>query len=245
MAFLVVRPKSKVNVTTSAFINAGLSAYAAPIMDIELSDDPSSLVELQVAAPNIVIVTSTYSATWLCEQALTLDSQQLTIVCIGNSTAHILSQKFCRARLEIAHPENSEGALKLACLQQVRNKRIAIVKGQNGRDMLPSTLLERGATVCCINVYARVQNTDFDISDAFKPEQIQCIIVTSVELAQLTISIFDQKWCSKLHWMVASQRIKDYAVKQGISQITVSDGASNQALIKCAQHLVHTGVVNV
>lgn len=245
MTFLVVRPKSKVNNTVNELKRAGLHAYPAPLMDIEISHKPSCWRKLADANPDILIVTSTYAASWLCSQVLTEQLSLSRIVAIGNSTAQLLAQAFPHVTLDIALPENSEGALILPCLQTVTNTRIAIVKGSGGRDMLPNTLGARGANVSTIDVYSRVQNKAFKQSEAFKPTQIQCIIVTSVELGQLALNVFDQKWCSNLHWIVASQRIKDYAVSQGISKITVSDGASNHALVECAQHLVRTGVVNV
>ena len=130
-------------------------------------------------------------------------------------------------------------------LTQVTHKTIAIVKGQGGRELIANTLTKRGGNVLNVEVYKRTKNDQLAHNIAFNEAQIQCIIVTSVELGEHAIKYFGQKWMQQLHWIVASERIKDYAVKHGIKNISISDGASNEAIATCAKHLVSTGAVNV
>ena len=242
MTFLIVRPKSKVEASTSAFQNQGLNALGAPLLDVKISTNSNCIHLLNNAQASIVIVTSTYAVEWLAQQKISFDLQACHLIGIGSSTAQALSQYNPLLQIEIAKPENSEGALQLPSLQKLKKVKVIILKGKGGRNVLPPELKRRGAQLICIDAYERVK---LPYIESFEPSRIQCIIVTSIELAQAALSTFDKQWCEKLHWIVASERIKDYAVGLGITKIIVSKGASNDALVKCAQHLVHTGVVHV
>lgn len=242
MTFLIVRPKSKVEASISAFQCEGLTALGAPLLDVNISSNRKLINLLNNAQATILIITSTYAVEWLVQQNLGFDLHACHIICIGSSTAQALIAYKPSLLIEIAKPENSEGALQLPSLQKLNNVKVVLLKGKGGRNVLPPELKRRGAQLICIDAYERVK---LPYIESFEPSRIQCIIVTSIELAQAALSTFDKQWCEKLHWIVASERIKDYAVGLGITKIIVSKGASNDALVKCAQHLVHTGVVHV
>lgn len=245
MAFLIARPTLKAQASQAALQSQGWQADIVPVIDIEIKHDPLLVEQLNQQQPECVIVTSTYAADWLCMQALTINLSSINVVCIGQSTANHLVQKNSLERVFTAQPENSEGALNLAVLQNVEGKSIALIKGEGGRQLLPQTLIKLGASLHTYDVYKRVKNKHLHDMKTFTPSQIQCIIVSSVEIAQAVLQEFDKKWLVNLVWMVASERIKDYAISQGITQITVSEGANNKAIIKCANQLVSTGAVNV
>ena len=253
MTFLVARPQGKAQSTCKMLQEAKLVAYAAPLIKIVLNDNTKTLSTLASVfskdKPGTIIITSTYSANWFCEQTDTIQSLPTNIVCIGKGTAAVLYKNNPNKHLYIAQPETSEGALALPILNKVSNTPIVLLKGEGGRNMMGPSLTERGALVSELNVYKRIKNNEFTLPCTFEPSQIKCIIVTSVELAQMAVTIleplFSREKLINLHWIVASQRIKDYAVSQGISRTTISDGASDNAILASAQKFQSTGAVNV
>lgn len=251
MSFLVARPALKAYGTQQALQEAGFEAAIAPVISIDISQNAVLNQDFKNTTADIIIFTSTHAVDWLTQQALTITKSTVKIICVGQSTAKalvsILSEGMA-PNIIVPKSENSEGILALPILNAVSNQSILILKGEGGRELLASTLSSRGAKVRELAVYKRVLNNADAISEAgkytFKQAHIRCIIVTSVEIAQALLHIYDYNWLQKLPWMVASERIKDYATQRGIASIFVSEGASNQAIVECATQLVHTGVVN-
>jgi uroporphyrinogen-III synthase len=74
---------------------------------------------------------------------------------VGRATERALQAR----GLEVAlRPDdaNSEGLLAMAELHSVAGRRVLLVKGEGGRDLLRETLTARGARVECVAVYRRV-----------------------------------------------------------------------------------------
>ncbi|MFT6269461.1 MAG: uroporphyrinogen-III synthase [Alphaproteobacteria bacterium] len=248
MTFLIARPTDKAEKTAAFFRQSGLQAQALPIIDIELATRNSLIEQLNNTTPNYLIVTSTYAALWLISiitaQKLILDFSHTTFVCVGKASAALVQAISHKYNVVVASPENSEGLLQSDCLQTVNNANIVVLKGEGGRDLIASTLVQQNANVSALNVYKRVTNIQAIRAFTFEPSQIKCIIATSIEITELLLANMDHSGLASCFWIVASERIKDYAYKNGIQHISVSQGAGNQALLACANQLVNTGVVH-
>lgn len=255
MTFLVARPKQKAQQTVKDLAVRGLHGCIFPI--IEIIENREEIYKqalfdfLNLNTQKILIVTSTYAAKWLTQQVLTINKSQLNIVSIGESTAELISNSPLHKNLQslvIAKPENSEGALLLPILSGKLSANVCILKGKGGRQLLQTSLQQRGAVVRTLDVYKRKVNTDVLTQYAFEQKEIKCIIATSVEIIDaLRSQIFaqQQNWLATLAWIVPSERIKAKLQMNGIKTIYVSQGASSEALAACAAKLVITGVVNV
>lgn len=248
MTFLIARPKEKAELTLAEFKRSGLNGQILPVLDINITQDESFDIRFNEANPSCVIITSTYAAQWFIrhikDNPEQFNSRPVTIVCVGRSTAQLIAPAVMENKVFVAEPENSEGILALECLQVVADQNIVLLKGQNGRDIIARTLYKREAKLSELNVYQRVANMSVIQAFAFERSQIKCIIATSVEIAELLVSTIDKTWLQSCQWIVASERIKDYANTQGIQHIVVSQGASNKALVDSANQLVNTGVFN-
>lgn len=248
MTFLIARPKKKAELTLAEFECNGLAGKILPIIDIKISQNKSLNICLTQAHPSYIIITSTYAAQWfvrhLKDRSDQVSSIPMNIVCVGRSTAQLITPFLPADKVIVANPESSEGILALDCLRLVSGQNIVLLKGQNGRDIISRTLERRKANLCELNVYKRVANINALKAFAFEQSEIKCIIATSVEITELLVSNVDTTWLQSCQWIVASGRIKDYATTKGIRHITVSHGASNQALLDSANQLVNTGVFN-
>lgn len=248
MTFLIARPKDKAESTLANFSRSGLKGQILPVIDITITKDASFGIRLNKASPSCIIITSSYAAQWLADlladKPALLDLSSTNVVCVGRSTAQIITRIVSANNITIASPENSEGILQLDCLQLVVGHNIVLLKGQGGRDLISQTLQKRKANLTVLNVYQRIANISAINAFAFEQSQIRCIIATSIEITELLLSMLDKNWLQSCQWIVASERIKDYAYTKGIKHITVSYGASNQALLVSANQLVNTGVFN-
>lgn len=77
----------------------------------------------------------------------------LPCVAVGVATAAVLETE--GLRVHIAAQEDSEGMLALSILQEVAGQRWLICRGEDGRELLRSTLRERGAEVETLALYKR------------------------------------------------------------------------------------------
>lgn len=133
---------------------AGATCLAYPTLLIEpLSLTPATLAQLQQRRWDWAIFTSTNAVS----QALSSLAQPLAAkhAAVGRATARALEQ----AGIDVdARPDNatSEGLLALPEFAHVAGRGILLVKGAGGRDLLPSELRVRGATVLELEVYRRV-----------------------------------------------------------------------------------------
>jgi uroporphyrinogen-III synthase len=80
----------------------------------------------------------------------------LQLAAVGRGTARELERAAGRAPDLVPHTRfDSEGLLALPALQDVAGKRILIVRGNGGRELLADTLRQRGAEVDYAEVYRR------------------------------------------------------------------------------------------
>ena len=240
MQFLLLRPQPKCDSSVAAFRAAGLQAAACGLLDTQLDANaiaalPDNIRSLSHCA--IVIVTSTVAAQQ-CALLHDLWPRHLRFFAVGQSSADILQQ----AGLTTVVPKEarSEGLLALSELQQLAGQHVVLIKGYGGRDLLAETLKSRGATVSEWELYQRVELVEPYHTHHWQAEQIQCIIATSGEVIAAAFKVFPASWLKTKLWIVVSQRTADIAKQYGVSQISISDNASDQALILCAKQLAAT-----
>ena len=239
MSFLLLRPQSKCQSSVKAFSQANLPTVACGLIDTQLDQQAISQLPDKIAQLSThfndtiyIIVTSTVAA----EQCVILKNKwpdYVTFFAVGASTGRIMQD----AGLEVIIPKQArtEGLLALPALQYVTNKKIVVIKGFGGRELLVDSLDSRGANVQEWEVYARVKVSQPVSTQDWQAEQIRCIIATSGEVIQAAFDYFDHKWLQTRDWIVVSQRTATIAQQKGIRQIDISRDASDQALIQCAQ----------
>ncbi len=146
---------------------------------------------------------------------------------VGKATANCLkTAKFP------APPFNSEALLEMPEMQEsaISGKKIAIFRGEGGRELLAKTLKLRGASVTYINVYKRVQPP---VPAWIHNIKIDLIIITSSEGLQNFMNMLDgQTWIRNTPMVLISERIKVVAKKLGvIAPIFVAPNASDDGLL--------------
>jgi uroporphyrinogen-III synthase len=155
-------------------------------------------------------------------------------IAIGPGTLAALQQYALPADYYPEKIFSSEGLLQLPILQNPRQKKILIIKGQAGDAKLYQTLKKRGAQVNVLDVYKR--QLPAVINTIPHPNTIDIILCTSQtslkNLLRLLYPIWKEKLLSK-SLLLISQRTANYAKKRGfVKPALIADNASNNAILQ-------------
>lgn len=155
---------------------------------------------------------------------------------VGAGTAKALK---AAGYLASFYPENewhSEGLLAMPELNTVKDKSIAVVRGQGGRELLEKVLIERGAKVTSCIAYRRVLpmiNAE-PCLDLIRQQQLNLIVAGSFEsVANLQLLLGSDCWpqLKTIPLIVMSERVKKLAAESGFQTILVTANASQQAIL--------------
>jgi len=171
---------------------------------------------------------------------------------VGPSTAEILQQFPWPVHFS-STGVTSEHLLELPGLQGISGKRVALFRGQGGRELLAETLRERGARVDYIELYQRrvpiydrvetlaqlrsnriniVVTTSFQILDSFL--QLLGLRVVNSSTGQESQDKPDTALLSLLQSLclvVPSRRLQDVAIAAGFSRVIEASGADDESIL--------------
>jgi uroporphyrinogen-III synthase len=159
---LITRPVMPASRTAQRLVALGATPYVFPTTIIEAPSDPrplkATLANLSQYYAAIFVSPSAAEMTIAPFGALPIQlPDSLQIFAPGHGTAEEL---ILRGVEDVSIPEasfDSEGLLALPALQArlVKGKRIAIFRGNDGRELLREELIKRGAVVDAITAYHR------------------------------------------------------------------------------------------
>lgn len=168
--------------------------------------------------------------------------QQIHYLAIGPSTAAALEQSCDH---EVLYPDGqstSETLLLLPLLQNILGKRILLLRGNGGRNLLSRTLRQRGATVVECECYRRVLLADWQDGwvEVWRKAGVDCIVATSGQLLWRLHSLLaaDQNsWIFECLIVVVSERLAAIARRYGWGKVALADGADNSSLLNLLQQI--------
>jgi uroporphyrinogen-III synthase len=150
------------------------------------------------------------------------------IAAVGQSSATALRELGVADVIVPATRFDSEGLLALAELQNVAGKRVMILRGDGGRELLGDTLRARGATVDYVCCYLRGK-ADADAA-ALLASAPDAITVTSSEALQHLWDTLDEQGRARLAAVplfVPHARIAAAARQQGWQQVVVTESGDD------------------
>lgn len=239
MSILVTRPDKAGNTLKNLLIAQQINAYWHPLIELVPSlTDPHQLNEKISQADAIIFISQQaveHTSALLNKASLRWPTTP-SYLAIGKSTADKLSQ-YSQANVIYPSVADSEHLLKLPELAALKHKKVLIVRGSKGRELIYDTLNKKGAKVDYLQVYSRKIikfNTEKTFS-LWKSLSIDTIIITSSE--QLTILLNQltkeqTNWLIRCRLIVPSERIRSDALNQGFHNVINANGADNQSLIQ-------------
>lgn len=237
---LVTRPAHQADPLCDRITEAGGQPVRFPLLKIlDNSNSPPVRQQLQrLADYQIAIFVSPNAVQFGLAAVNRYGSlpEELKLAAVGRGTARTLEQQLGHPP-DLVPPEqfNSEGLLGLAGLQAVAGKRILILRGNGGRELLASTLRDRGAVVD----YAEVYRREAPSSEAAEPgwlDKTDIITVTSSEALEHLMALTDAEQQARLFdkpLVVVSERTATRAHELGFhSSVLVAHQASDEAIME-------------
>lgn len=131
---------------------------------------------------------------------------------------------------------SSEALIAMPEFQHLQDKKVAIIRGEGGLDVLETELKARGARVMSVIAYLRAlpEKIDKSIVKRIDDHDIDVIVCASFEsVRNLKILLGETGWSRIKHvpLIVVSERIKTLAQALGFQTIWVTKNASHQAII--------------
>jgi uroporphyrinogen-III synthase len=247
---LITRPKQQAAHLCELVSNAGGENILFPTIEIQpvLNSEKLSTHFNHISEYSVVIFVSRNAVKIAFEHFISQSDlpEQIQLLAIGTGTAAALSDMNMTDVLHAGIQADSESLLELPELQSefVQNKRILIVRGVGGRELLADGLKARGALVDYAEVYARClpeyeSQECHEIWQDIKPD---AIIVSSNEglenLLKLTLEE-DKKSLFDTPLVVMSIRNAERAKEMGFTMdIGTAKRKSDEGLVSVLLELV-------
>lgn len=231
---LVTRPKGQETRLCELIEAAGGEAIRFPVLEIApAAQAPAALARL--AQFDLFIFISPNAVTHgmnLIEQAGGLPTAA-RLATVGQGSARELQQRLGRAVDIVPGGRfNSESLLAEPAMADVAGKRVLILRGKGGRELLANTLRERGAEVEYAEVYQRL----CPAAEGRPWEQaIDIITVTSGEGLRNLYAMVGQSgrtWLRQTPLLVINGRLGEIAHELGIATTVVSRQASDDSIVE-------------
>jgi uroporphyrinogen-III synthase len=244
---LVTRPKPMGEILCQRIDNAKGKAIYFPTIDIFPPQD-STIFPYQLAKIDkqdwLIFISP--QAVYATSHIIHLDwpnfPPHVKIAAVGGGTAKAL--KAADLRVDVHPTENwsSEGLLALPEFQNVAGMKIALMRGEGGREWLDQSLKIRGAIVSQIIVYRRVKpHIDTGpYKTMLHKSEIDCIVSTSGEGLYNLKELLKEAWSElqKVKLIVISQRMQQRAIELGFKEIMLAKNPSQGAIIDVLKTLI-------
>ena len=187
---LVTRPEERARELTQAIEKAGGRVVSFPVLDIETRD--KTILDGEQAAlpaPDIAIFVSSNAVRFGLEY---IPASGAKIAAIGPTTRSAIEAAGRTVDIYPVHGFDSEHLLQEPDLLQVNGKVIRIIRADSGRELLATTLRDRGARVDYLSAYRRLpkRHSDDELDElerAWRAEEIHYVTIMSV-------ASFDSLW---------------------------------------------------
>jgi len=174
---------------------------------------------------------------------------KIKLAAIGEGTANALRAAGFAEVVYSADEWSSEGLLKLACFQAISGKKIALVRGEGGREILTDVLTMRGANVISLIVYQRTLPDYKNIEqylNLFRLQKIDIIVCASGESLHNLMKLIgsaNQSLLLGVAIVVVSSRLVELAKEAGFKKVFLAANASHNAIIATLCHIRGKGHV--
>lgn len=235
MVPLVVRPAAQANQLVQMLRQLGHAPLCCPLLETRPGCDLPHLGDMLREA-DLVIAVSMHAIHFAHHFLLQTGQTwpHIDYFAVGQASADAFAEVGIQA-LCPADPR-SEGLLALSALQGVSGRRVLILRGNDGRDLIARTLASRGALVHYCATYERhYPDLDGDaLTRHWQAAGLDSLLITSGELLQRLLALVpgpQHPWLYDRLLVVPSPRVAEMAEGAGFTRIVIAQGASNQALV--------------
>jgi uroporphyrinogen-III synthase len=242
---LNTRPAHQQAELTQMLERAGARVLGFPVIEIkpvEIGDEQRRLAQ-RIGDYDILLFVSRNAVEGLFRfiDAASLPAS-LRLGVIGSATRSALQQALAGSPLDIddclvaSEPYNSEALLESPALERVEGRRVLILRGQQGRNLLGDELIRRGARVDYAEVYRRALPADgAETFNRLVADGLPTLVVlTSAEGMHNLIELVDAPAARALRaipWLLISERMRESALKLGHNaEVLIAHSASDNGI---------------
>ncbi|HHJ13439.1 MAG TPA: uroporphyrinogen-III synthase [Gammaproteobacteria bacterium] len=240
---LVTRPAHQAGALAAAIEAGGGRALRFPVLEIRGPSDPGVIPALaeRLDTLDLVVFVSVNAIERGLPPLLACRDwpAHLPIAVIGRRSAEALEAFGLHARLCPPERFDSEGLLALEALQDMRGRRVVILRGDSGREYLADSLRARGADVEYVECYRRVlpQADPAPVLAALEAGDIDIVQCNSVESLQNLDTLLGEKGRAALRrtpLLVVSERMQPVARDMGFAAPLVLAANATDAAVLAA-----------
>lgn len=244
---LVTRPGHQSAGLQNAIESEGGHALLLPTIEIRPKESPEALTAMlrQIGDCHLLLFISPNAVKWgvpgLRDAGLL--AAQARIAAVGQTTATALEVAGVPVDIVPARGADSEALLAHPELQEMAGRRVLIVRGEGGRELLADTLRERGAEVYYAEVYRRAvpERGGAQIKGWLAGGDIDVVTATSAAGLQNLVQLTPREAANGLYRLplvVVSKRMLQLAAALGFTgPIEVAAGAGDTAITEAVSAL--------
>jgi uroporphyrinogen-III synthase len=232
---LVTRPAGQAQKLTEMILAQGGEPVCFPLLEINPTKEQTPLQQAiaQLDGYSIAIFISPNAVIFSLPTLLAKRPwpDALQAAAIGQSTVAQLAPYGINNVIAPVQRFDSEALLELPAMHQqcVAGKKILLLRGNGGRELLATTLRERGAQVDCVTCYQRSSPTNKKlIVSMLRNEQIEALTISSSEGLHNLLALLDAETTQRLYTLpvfVPHKRIAKIAAELGLRKIILSEPA--------------------
>lgn len=239
---LVTRPDPAGSVLCQKIIALGGKALHYPTLAFAPPNNTAALKAALTALPKqdwLIFISPQAVAAAL--PMLNRDAlKSVKLACVGGATAQALMAAGWTVAATPDTDWSSEGLLQLPAFQAPRGLRVAVMRGEGGREKIDHVLAHRGAHVLPVKLYQRVLPTVSDEKQAAITHALQdgCVNVIlgasflSVQHLKTLVGVSLWPLLKTIPLIVMSHRIETLVRALGFTEVQVSEAASEAAIIQ-------------
>lgn len=242
MGVAITRPSDQAKKLTGLIEAAGGHVILFPLIEIVGLDDYSQFEHeiAQISKYDWIIFISSNAVQHGMPHLLKHPiPSHLRFAAIGPVTANELQDFGIQNVLIPQGRYDSESLLSLTEFQEMQGKKVMIVRGIGGREVLAETLKSRGAGVRFAECYQRInpQNNVNMLHQAWANQQLQAIVVTSSEAMRYLLNLASHTpWLREVTLCVNHARIAEQPIAMGLN-VKVAEAPGDEAMLKALLRL--------
>lgn len=230
LTVLVTRPQQQVKPLCEMLHKAGANVIVFPVIDI-VPIDQQHWLTVDLCNLNFMIFVSRNAVEHFVAARQDFTYGGITVVAMGAGTAAGLQEHGIQADIQPPAPAGSESLLAMPEFNSVKDKKILIVRGEGGRELLADTLAARGAKIDYIEVYRRCLPS-IDKEKIAQAKTAECVVITSIMGLDNLCTLIKSDDLKNKWLIVLSERIKQYAIQKDFLQVMVATDTNDIAVMQ-------------
>ncbi|MEO8400874.1 MAG: uroporphyrinogen-III synthase [Gammaproteobacteria bacterium] len=242
LCVMVTRPKPQGQILCEKIKTLGGVPVYLPTIEIMPPENTTILKEqiAQLDQYDLIIFISPQAVSQsipLIRKHWPMPPAKLKFLATGQGTANALHTAGFSTVIFPPEEWSTEGLLKLPILQNISQQKIALVRGEGGRELLADTLKARGANVTHFIAYRRTVPS-LEKSESYasllQQQKIDIIVCTSGESLHNLITLVgvaNKSFLQDVALVVVSQRLVLLAKELQFTQVFLAGNASHNMII--------------